>query len=300
MSPTGAGKSKRRWLRLLASSALIALAGSALAQDAAALRARHAALANELASNAFARPLTLESVENGGHIEGQVHARIDQPFSIAGPALQGTARWCEILFLHLNVKQCRPLKGSAGERMLLVVGSKHDQPIGDAYRLDFSYAMVASTPDYLRLRLNADAGPMGTSDYRIDVELVALDDRRSFLHLSYSYEVGVAARLAMQAYLATVGRDKVGFSRIGPTTAGQPRYIGGTRGVVERNTMRYYLAIEAYLASLAQPAPRQFEQRLADWYESVERYPLQLHDMERGDYLTMKRELRLRQQAEGG
>ncbi len=61
------------------------------------------------------------------------------------------------------------------------------------------------------------------------------------------------------------------------------------RGVVERNTMRYYLAIEAYLGALTTPVPQQLEKRLNDWYSGIERYPLQLHEIERSEYLAMKR-----------
>ncbi|MCY1186091.1 hypothetical protein D9M73_269280 [compost metagenome] len=64
----------------------------------------------------------------------------------------------------------------------------------------------------------------------------------------------MAARVAMQGYLATIGRDKVGFSIVGNNARGQPIHVGGTRGVIERNTMRYYLAIEAYLSALSAPA----------------------------------------------
>ncbi|MDT4876423.1 hypothetical protein FQZ97_1118590 [compost metagenome] len=95
------------------------------------------------------------------------------------------------------------------------------------------------------MRLEAEDGPLGTRRYRIKLEAVALDERRSFLHLSYSYAYGLAARLATQAYLATLGRNKVGFSIVAHDAEGQPVYIGGMRGVIERNTMRYYLAIEA-------------------------------------------------------
>ena len=68
--------------------------------------------------------------------------------------------------------------------------------------------------------------------------------------------------------------------------------------MVERNTMRYYLAIEAYLDALATPAPLRLDKRLNDWYASTERYPLQLHELDRNEYLTMKhkeirRQLRL-------
>ena len=74
------------------------------------------------------------------------------------------------------------------------------------------------------------------------------------MHLSYSYGSGVAGRLAMQGYLATAGADKVGFTVTGRDGSGQPIYIGGVRGAIERNAMRYYLAIDAHLASLQRAA----------------------------------------------
>jgi hypothetical protein len=58
---------------------------------------------------------------------------------------------------------------------------------------------------------------------------------------------------------------------------------------VERNTMRYYLAIEAYLGATSAPPPEQQEKRLRDWFAATERYALQLHEIERDDYLAMKR-----------
>jgi hypothetical protein len=61
------------------------------------------------------------------------------------------------------------------------------------------------------------------------------------------------------------------------------------RGVVERNTMRYYLAVEAYLGAVALPADARVEKSLRDWYAAAERYPRQLHEMEQVDYLAMKR-----------
>jgi len=68
------------------------------------------------------------------------------------------------------------------------------------------------------------------------------------------------------------------------------------RGVVERNTMRYYLAIEAFLGALSAPPQAQLEKRLHDWFAAVERYPRQLHEMDEGAYLDMKRRETRRQQ----
>jgi hypothetical protein len=125
-----------------------------------------------------------------------------------------------------------------------------------------------------------------------------LKNGKTFIHLSYSYAYGLVGRLAMQAYLGTTGRNKVGFTVAGTQTDGQPLHIGGMRGVVERNTMRYHLAIEAFLGALSEPPQAQLEKRLHDWFAAIERYPLQLHEMEQAAYLDMKRKEYRRQQAE--
>jgi hypothetical protein len=278
----------------------IACALPAQAQDAPALKARHAAMRDAMANNAFARPLVLESSEQADRLRGDIDARIDLPFSVVGPALQGVGRWCDILILHLNVKQCGGAADKPSEVLQLVVGQKHDQAQGQAFRFSFSYRVVASRPDYLQVQLSAEEGPLGTSGYRIVLEAAAQGERRSIVHLSYAYAFGLGARVAMQGYLATAGRDKVGFSVIGRQRDGQPQYIGGVRGVVERNTMRYYLAIEAYLGALSLPLDQQFEQRLVDWHGGVERYARQLRELERNEYVTMKREQVRRQRAAGG
>ena len=62
--------------------------------------------------------------------------------------------------------------------------------------------------------------------------------------------------------------------------------------------MRYYLAIEAFLGSLSAPAGARVEKSLRDWFAASERYPRQLHEMEQGEYLAMKRKEYLRQQVE--
>ncbi len=287
----------KAWARWAPWALCFALSGPAQAQDAATLKARHAELADKLAHNAFQRPLWLESTQSSGDLKSEVYAVVETPFAAAGPALQGVGHWCDILILHLNVKYCGPSVQRANG-LTLVVGRKFDQAIDDGYRVGFDYQLAASTPDYLRVQLSADEGPLSTRNYRIALEAVPLDARRSFLHMSYAYGYGFAARIAMESYLATVGRDKVGFSVVGEKD-GKPVYIGNVRGVLERNTMRYFLAIESYLAALDQPASAQLDRRLNDWFASCERYPLQLHEMERADYLEMKHREVARQKAGG-
>jgi hypothetical protein len=114
--------------------------------------------------------------------------------------------------------------------------------------------------------------------------------------MTYSYATGFAGRLAMSTYLGTIGHGKVGFTQNGRQADGSPQLIGGVRGVVERNAMRYFLAIDSYLSTTQAPINEQMEKRFQAWFTAVERYPRQLHDLERADYITMKRAEYLRQQ----
>ena len=100
----------------------------------------------------------------------------------------------------------------------------------------------------------------------------------------------------MKAYLSTIARNKVGFTVSGKQPNGEAIYVEGLLGLVERNTMRYHLAVEAYLGALQMPASMQFEKRISDWFASSEQYPQQLHEIERVDYLNMKRAENRRQQ----
>jgi len=282
---------KTPWMRVAALALSLALGCfvPAQAQDAAALRAKHDSLREKLADNPFRRPLVLESTQSSGDLAGEVYAVVDQPFGVVGPALRSMDHWCDLLILHLNVKGCSFAGKPPSEVLSLVVGRKFDQPLDDGYKVDFAYSTPAASADYLRVQMSAETGPMGTRNYRLALEAVPLDDTHSFVHMSYAYAYGTAARLAMQAYLATAGRDKIGFSITGKGEDGKPAYIKGVRGVVERNTMRYYLAIEAYLGSLSAPPAEQQERRLRDWFAATERHAAQLHEMDRDEYLTMKR-----------
>jgi hypothetical protein len=286
---------------LVVSLALLALApGASRADDAgsaAALRARFADLGDKLRYNQFRRPLHLDSRETPDGVKGEIHAFVDHPFSTAGTALDKASAWCDILLLHLNTKSCRPSTEGPETLLHMRIGKKHDQPLDEAFRVDFVYRVAARTAAYLQVTLRAEQGPLGTHDYRIVLEAAPAEGGRTFIRLSYAYAYGVVSRLAMQAYLNTTGRDKVGFSLAGKESGGQPRYVGGMRGVVERNTMRYYLAIEAFLGALSAMPPARQEKSMSDWFSAVERFPRQLHEMGRVEYLDMKRREYSRQAA---
>jgi hypothetical protein len=277
---------------------VLATASVAHAQDAVSLQARYAEIKPRLFNNQFQLPLFLESAQTAGDVRGDIFAVIGQPFGIVREALESVDHWCDILILHLNVKHCKTLGSSGVDRLILTIGKKKDQAVSDAYALDFAFSTAAASLSYLHVRLEAAEGPLRTKNYLIQLQAVPIDARRSFINMTYSCEYGLAARTAMKAYFATIGREKVGFSIVGHGPDGRPIYVRDVLGLVERNAMRYYLAIDAYLGTYQLPLADRVERRLRDWYTNTERYTVQLHEMERGEYLTMKRKEIRRQQSE--
>jgi hypothetical protein len=247
-----------------------AFAAQAQAQDAGALRARHAVLKEHLISNPFGRPVHVESSINGGAHKGEIYAVIDKPYAMAAPALSRAANWCDILTLQVNVKRCK----ASDEALTALITRKARDVADNAHRAEFRFEPVQNSTDYLHVELSAPTGPVGTRNYRIVLEAAPLDAQRTFIHLSYAYTLGTMARLAMDAYLAGTGRDKRGFTVEG----------GDARGVVERSAMRYYLATEAYLQS-----PRDLEARLRHWYAATASYPQLRESVGADEYVEMKR-----------
>lgn len=285
------------WLMIaFTASAAIPAEIDAGASKGSAMHALHQAMRDRLASSPFNRPLVLESSQTANDVEGDIFAILPNPFAKVSRALAAPQGWCEILILHLNTKYCRTAQDADGTSLLMNIGKKIEQPLDESFRLEFAWRLTDRNADYLRVQLAAASGPLGTHDYRILLEAVPLKDGTTFLHLSYSYGFGLSGKLAMLAYLGTVGRNKVGFSISGTGLDGQPVYIDGMRGQQERNTMRYYLAIESFLGAPASAGWSPFEKRINDWFTAVEHYPRQLHELERADYLAMKRSEYARQQ----
>lgn len=288
-----------RWCCLLALGWVICL-GSALAQTsseaAQRLRTQRTTLDAQLQYNVFTRPLVLQSSETPQGLRGDMYALMAFPFATVSSALQDPQQWCEVMILHINTKYCHAVNGAQSAVLNVNIGTKTPQTLSESTRVALTYTVTASQPDYFQVQLNARDGPLGTHDYQITLEAVSLTPDQTFLHLTYAYSANLAAQLAMQTYLATVGSQKVGFTVLGQTTDDQPIWIKGLRGVVERNTMRYFLAINSYLATRQQPPAQRFEASLQHWFTASETYPRQLHEIDRSAYLEMKRAEHLRQQ----
>jgi hypothetical protein len=279
---------------LFCSALVLAAPGPAQAQDAASLLHKHETLQPQLSRSPFGRPLVLQSNAAADEPRGEAYALLRHPFSKVADALQRGEHWCDVLVLQSNMKRCAVVGEGAQQQLRVAIGRKFEQPVEQAYQVDFNYAVRAARSDYLQVQMAAASGPMGTRDYRLTMEAVPVGAGQTFIHMSYSYAAGFAARMATDAYLATAGRSKVGFSVAGRDAEGKPVYVDGIRGVAERNTMRYFLAIDAFLNAMSLPPEQQAEGRLRNWFAATEKYPRQLKEMELDEYLAMKRrELKL-------
>lgn len=288
------------FLRAVTLAAVLLLAATAAATQglrsstASELRSRHAALLPQLEKNALRGPIHIESSEG----QGEVYAVLNAPFASVSAALTDPAHWCDVMLLHLNTKSCRRHNAGAAVQLELRISRTWDQPLAAVPRMLFVWHATQTAGDLLQVRLEAADGPFDTRDHRIVLEAVPLEGERTFLHLGYSFQAGAASRMALQLYLATLGRSRVGFTTRAARPGAPPESIGGVRGMMERNTMRYYLAIEAYLGALSVPPASQPEARLQAWFDATEKYPRQLREIDRAIYLEMKRAELRRQQAQ--
>ncbi|MDB5860267.1 MAG: hypothetical protein JWQ76_3956 [Ramlibacter sp.] len=280
-----------RWLSALGAACLLALPAVQAHADAGSLRAKYQDLREELRNNSFQRQLYIDSTESANALQGDVYAVLEHPLEKVKGSLQDANAWCDIMLLPFNTKYCH----ASDNQLAVRIGRKSTQTVEQAYKIDFRFQNAAATSDYFDSRLTAAQGPVGTRDYRINVEAVSLDAGHTFMHLSYAYGYGTAGKIAMGAYLQTVGASKVGFSQ-SREPGEQGQLTGGVRGAIERNAMRYYLAIDAYLDSLAAPEAQRVDRRINAWFTATERYPKQLHEMDRAAYVQMKRAEYERQQ----
>ena len=242
----------------------------------------------KLDTNSFGFPLVLESFERDDKVHVDVYGIFDYPFGSVANVLQVPANWCEIVSLHPNVKGCTYKELPGDLQLTFYIGRKAYQPLEDTSQVIYHYRNVYQQRGYLDINLIAGAGPFGTKDHKMRFEALSLDRGRTFVHVSYSYSDSVALRLTQKVYFATFGSGKVGFTVSGTDSNGNPVYIGGTRGALERNAVRYYFAIQSFMDLLRYPEENRFSMRTSKWYDLTSRYRKQLFELDKKDYLTFK------------
>jgi hypothetical protein len=242
----------------------------------------------KLETNSFGLPLFLESFERDARVHVDVYGIFDHPFSSVVNVLKVPASWCDIVSLHPNVKACTYRELPGAWLLTFYIGRKVYQPPEDTRQVIYHCRKVDQQQRYLDIILNADAGPFGTKDHWMRFEALPVDGGRTFVHVSYSYNDSAALRLAEKVYFTTLGWGKAGFTVTGTYRNGKPVYIGGPRGAIERNAVRYYFAIQSFMNTLHYPEKSRFDMRISEWYDLTSRYRQQLFDLDKKDYLTFK------------
>jgi len=276
-----------REIGIVAAAALMLAAAATADTDPRALHAHYAASVERLRDSPFGLPLWIASTEADGRLEGEIRAVVGRSFTEV-EALTDPTHWCELLTLLPNIRQCRA--AADGRQLTLWFARRFDEPPADTHPVRFDMRTRALRGEHLEVALQAPKGPLGTSDYRVELGAVPVDKERVFLRMRYGYAYGLSARLAAGGYLTTRGRDKVGFTVVASGDAGAPEYIGGLRGAVERNAMRLYLAIDAYLDALEGPVAQRRDRSLRTWLDAIARFPRQLAEADQSAYLAAKRE----------
>ena len=252
------------------------------------LQNQYQALRDQARRGPFGVPLSVRSEDRDDEVTAEVHGIIEHRFEEVKAVLTSPASWCEFAPLHSNVKACTFQNHSHEMLLTLYVGRRYYQSPEGASSQPYQFAVHTGEPGFLSVALSASKGIFGTTAHRWQLEAAGVDGR-TVVALRSSYVPSVVTRVMTAIYLATVGRNKVGFSREDAGPAESPRYVKGFRGLVERNVMRYYLAFEAFLDMQSLPAPHQFEASINAVYDMMEQYPTQLHDMEKAEYLDAKR-----------
>ena len=230
------------------------------------------------------------SQDTGKRLQADVYTELPLPFAQVSGMLSTADTVCGVMFLHLNVRACQATHGADGDGLVLTAGPKQGVTGGSIYTVNYAMHVDTSSPDYLRVTLTAASGPLSTSDYRVVFELTPLEGQRTFLHFGYGYSYGTMARMALSIYLATAGRNKIGFTVVGTDKEGKPQYVQGERGSIERNVMRNYLALKAYSGVPSATGQTSMDTRLRAWFALTERYTPQLHELNLAEYLAQKNE----------
>lgn len=234
-----------------------------------------------------APPIEVRSQQHGDLTAAEISGVVDQPYASIAPILVDAARWCEFLPLSLNIKSCTHQREGGLTRVTLYAGRKFYQTPDESHRLVYHFRVLVHDAQALKVSMDAEDGPYGTRDARIELIATPLRDR-THVRVHVSQRIGFMGRLAAQSYLATLGKDKVGFTVTGHTPQGEPIYVKGMQGVIERNGVRYYLAMQAYAASESLPPTARLDARMRLWFDMTERYPDQLHEIGRDEYFEMK------------
>lgn len=237
-------------------------------------------------------PFYLESYESKNACHGDIYSTINYPFSTIKKVLMVPTNWCEIVLPHPYIRACTYKKMHDACLLDIYNVNKFSKPLEDSYQMKFLCLPSELQPFYFDIAFTGDEGPFYTRDHQFRLEAIPLTEGTTFIHFRYSYSYSSLGYYVMKIF----SRGEVGFSITGTGSDGNPVYVGGVRGSVERNVVRFYLAVQSYLDTLKSSPEQRFEKQINQWYDLAAPYKKQLLEMKKDEYLSYKRQDRRSQQ----
>lgn len=265
----------------------------------ASLMSQYKTMIPQLSESPFRAPVWVSSHMEDGHLEGDVYALLATSYETTANALDRVDVWCDLLQLDMIVKGC-VYENTPHTSMTVYLGDVGYQPMSEAHHIKYSFKVEVSKKGYTRLHLDTEKGPLGTANYNIVVEMMSVD-AGTFFKAHVDLDTSWSTRLALSAYFATLGRNKVGFSHSDEGKDEDTAYIGGLQGLIERSAMRQFLSLKAYFSTRNVAVQERYMARLAAWHDGTLEYERQLYEMDRESYIRIKqheRQGQMRRQAE--
>lgn len=241
-------------------------------------------------------PFDISSTEQENQLAAKVLMKLPVSYADFQKKLYRPRLWCEFLILHLNIKACVAERLQGQDNLILFAGRKHYQPPEITYRLQYRFQLIDNRAGYFEVKMDAPKGPLSTTNYRIHLRAIPYNNE-TVVALALNYTQSFISRTATYSYLKTLGRNKLGFSLVNTSTAEMPVYVTGVKAVIERNVMRYFLALDSYLRQQGNLEPDSFKRLLSVWYQATEQHHRQLYEYDQDTYLEAKQKEYLNQQA---
>ena len=264
-------------------------AADTLGNDKNALYLKYSEIGSNLADSPFGVPIHIETSFSENKFRCYVYGIIDQEFHNLSLLLRDSMNLCEILLLHTNIKSCTVSITEKGSIfMTIYCGKKKYQQPEDTSNITLKYEVPVDELDYFLVRLSGKKGPFMTRNHLIRIDAVPLQRQKTFIRLSYEYDTGLTMESALGVYYATLGRKKVGFTIIGKDKGGNPVYVKGNQGLIERNSVRFYFAVQAFMETFEVEKDIRFNKRIHYWYSLVSQCPRQLYELPEKEYIENK------------
>lgn len=232
--------------------------------------------------------LRIQSHEQDRRLRVDVYGIVNQPYPRVAEALSRPAAMCDFLILNMNVKTCTYEQAGRRSYITIYVAGKSYAPLYRTLEIEPYFELQKKGRNYLKVLVASREENWGMKEYSVFVEASPYG-KATLVRFSSTYFASRINKIATTVYLKTFARNKVGFTVIGHNEQGLPEYVRGMQGVIERNAVRSYLALQAYLETANAPAELRFESRLRRWFKLTDVYKRQLHEMHWQSYLLNKR-----------